>query len=224
MQLDETDTSLENTSGRDVHVIDKKVPVELNGTDKFVNIGVWFLFIVGGVVYTFKKNKARTYFKQLEQDIQQCASEIDNYMEQRVIILQNAAKLVDKAVDLDKDTFVQLAQARSGNAGAGKGGVDPDVQRNQLDAAMNRVSVVLESYPSTLQGHEAIAQAMQQNQVLQAQITAARTKYNNKVNLWNREITTLWAKKYVAAKEGYTTRIPFIASKEMKEKSREVLF
>ena len=28
----------------------------------------------------------------------------------------------------------------------------------------------------------------------------------------------------VAAKNGYTTRIPFIASKEVKEKAREVFF
>jgi LemA protein len=28
----------------------------------------------------------------------------------------------------------------------------------------------------------------------------------------------------VAAKEGYTTRVPFIASKEIKEKARDVFF
>lgn len=80
-QLDETDMSKVNTTGRDVHVIDQKQKVTLNGTDKFVNIGVWFLFIIGGVVYTFKKQHARTYFMQLEQKIQHDAATIDNYME-----------------------------------------------------------------------------------------------------------------------------------------------
>ena len=96
-QLDELDKSLENTEGLRVHVIEKKVPVELDGMDKFINIGVWFLFIIGGIVYMFKKAKAKTYFKQLEQKIQHDASTIDNYMVQRVTILKNA--LVEYFVD-----------------------------------------------------------------------------------------------------------------------------
>ncbi len=220
-QLDETDVSLENTAGRSVHVIDKKVPVELNSTDKAVNIGVWFIFIIGGIVYTFKKNHARSYFKQLEQKIQHDASTIDNYMTQRVVILQNTAKLVEKAISLDKETFVDVAKARNGISS------DSDVARNELqgklDVAQNSINVVLEKYPE-LKAHQEIQDALQQNTYLQQEITAAREVYNNAVAKWNTEIFTLWAKKYVAAKEGYTTRIPFIASKEIKEKSESVLF
>jgi LemA protein len=220
-QLDETDVTLENTAGRDVHVIDKKVPVELNGTDKFVNVGVWFLFIIGGVVYTVKKNHARSYFKQLEQKIQHDASTIDNYMAQRVSILQNTAKLLDKAIALDKETFVDVAKARAGSS------TDKDAARNELqgklDMAQNSIDVVLERYPD-LKAHQEIQDALQQNSYLQQEITAAREVYNNAVAKWNSEIFTLWAKKYVAAKEGYTTRIPFIASKEIKEKAEGVFF
>lgn len=219
-QLDETDESLENKAGRSVHVIDKKVPVELNGTDKFVNIGVWFLFIIGGVVYTFKKNKARSYFKQLEQKIQRDASTIDNYMTQRVVILQNTAKLVEKAIALDKETFVEVAKARSGQ-------VDQDAARNELqgklDSMQNNLNIVMERYPE-LKAHQEIQDALQQNRLLQQEITAARDNYNASVDKWNTEIFNLYAKKYVAAKEGYTTRIPFIASQEIKEKSESVLF
>lgn len=220
-QLDETDETLENKAGRSVHVIDKKVPVELNSTDKFVNIGVWFLFIIGGVVYTFKKNHARTYFKQLEQKIQHDASTIDNYMTQRVVILQNTAKLVEKAIALDKETFVDIARARSGQ------NRDADIARNELQTKLEgferNLNIVMERYPE-LKAHQEIQDALQQNNYLQQEITAAREVYNDAVQKWNSEIFTLWAKKYVAAKEGYTTRIPFIASKEIKEKSESVLF
>ncbi len=220
-QLDETDESLENKTGRAVHVIDKKVPVELNGTDKAVNVGLWFLLIIPGIVYTFKKNHARTYFKQLEQKIQHDASTIDNYMTQRVVILQNTAKLLEKAIDLDKETFVDIAKARSGQS------KDGDTARNELqgtlELAQHNINVVLEKYPD-LKAHQEIADAMQQNSYLQQEITAAREVYNNSVQKWNAEIFTLWAKKYVAAKEGYTTRIPFIASQEIKAKSESVLF
>lgn len=220
-QLDETDARLENKDGRSVHVIDKKVPVELNTTDKVVNVAVWFLFIIGGIAYTIKKNHARSYFKQLEQKIQHDASTIDNYMEQRVIILQNTAKLIDKAISLDKETFVDVAKARSSTSS------DNDLARNELqanlDTAQKSLNVVLERYPE-LKAHQEIQDALQQNSYLQQEITAAREIYNDSVAKWNTEIFTLWAKKYVAAKEGYTTRIPFIASKEIKDKSAGIFF
>ncbi len=54
---------------------------------------------------------------QLEQKLQQSASQIDNYLEQRVVVLQNTAKLVEKAVDLDKTVFTDIAKLRSGNTG-----------------------------------------------------------------------------------------------------------
>ena len=65
---------------------------------------------------------------------------------------------------------------------------------------------------------------MQQNAYLQQEITAAREQYNDSVQKWNTEIFQLWAKKYVAAQEGYTTRIPFIASTAVKDASRSVFF
>ena len=61
--------------------------------------------------------------------------------------------------------------------------------------------------------------AMQQNMYLQREITAARELYNDTVNEWNKDIFAWPTKKIVAAKNGYTTRIPFVASKEIKEKA-----
>jgi LemA protein len=75
-----------------------------------------------------------------------------------------------------------------------------------------------------LKAHAAIADAMQQNSYLQKEITAARALYNDTVNQWNRDIFDWPTKMIVAAKEGYTTRIPFTASAEVKERAREVFF
>jgi LemA protein len=220
-ELDETDSSLVNEKGQDVHVIAKQIKVELDGMDKFVNVGVWFIFIIGGLVYQFKKAHAKTYFQQLQQKLQHDASTIDNYMTQRVVILQNAAKLLDKAVNLDKETFVNIAKARSGVSD------NPDVARNelqtQLDAAQHSLNIVIEKYPE-LQSHQEIADVMQQNSYLQQEITAAREVYNDTVATWNAQIYTRWAKKNAAASMGYTTRIPFSASKEIKAQAESVLF
>ena len=220
-ELDETDVSTINTQGRDVHVIDKKVPVTLDGGDKVMNVLIWLLPpIIGGIVYFFRKTKARNYLQQLQQKIQHAASTIDNYQEQRVVILQNTAKLVDKAANLDKETFVEIAKMRSG-------GVSDDQARielaEKLGAAEKSINIALENYPE-LKGHAAIRDALQQNAYLQQEITAAREIYNDSVLRWNTEIFQQWAKKYVAAKAGYTTRIPFIASQAMKDASRGVFF
>ena len=85
------------------------------------------------------------------------------------------------------------------------------------------VRVAVENYPD-LAAHREIADAMQQNMYLQREITAARELYNDTVDQWNRDIFAWPTKKIVAAKNGYTTRIPFIASKEIKEQARAVFF
>ena len=220
-ELDELDTSLVNPNGQDVHVINKQLKVELDGADKFVNVGVWFLFIIGGLVYMFKKAHAKTYFQQLQQKLQHDASTIDNYMQQKVTILTNAAKLLEKSISVDKETFKDIALARQGLS------QNPDEARNQLQANLEgiekSINVVLEAYPE-LKSQQTIADVMQQNAYLQQEITAAREVYNNTVNKWNAEVYTRWAKKYVAAKSGYTTRIPFTASAEVKAKAEGVFF
>lgn len=218
-QLDELSTENIRAEGLDVNVIAKKLPVTVGVGSKIFEVLLWVLGIIPGVIFLFKKIKARTYFQQLQQKIQHNASQIDNYLEQRVIVLQNCARLVDKAVDLDKSTFENIAKYRSG--------ADVDEARNevstQLDAVSRSINIAFENYPD-LQAHTEIKDAMQQNMYLQREITAARELYNDTVNTWNREIFVWPTKQIVAAKEGYTTRIPFIASQEIKAKAREVFF
>lgn len=221
-ELDETDVSTINEAGRDVHVIDKKVAVKLDSGDKFINVFLWFLPlpIISGLIYFLRKTKARNYLQQLQQKIQHAASTIDNYQLQRVTILQNTAKLLEKAVDLDKSTFTEIARLRSGTVSSDEARLE---LAEKLNAAEKAINIAFENYPE-LKAHNEIRDAMQQNAYLQQEITAAREIYNDAVLRWNTEIFQQWAKKYVAAKAGYTTRIPFIASAEIKAQSQGVFF
>ena len=218
-QLDELNPEIRE-EGLDTNVIAKKIPVKIGGGSVVFEVLLWVLGIIPGVVFLFKKIKAKNYFQQLEQKIQRNASQIDNYLEQRVVVLQNCAKLLDKAIDLDKSTFENIAKYRSGAA------VD-DEGRNeiasQLDSVQKSVNIAFENYPD-LKAHKEIEDAMQQNMYLQREITAARELYNDTINAWNRDIFAWPTKMIVAARAGYTTRIPFIASKEIKEKARDVFF
>jgi LemA protein len=102
-----------------------------------------------------------------------------------------------------------------------------DASRNtmaaQIDTAFGRLFPQVEAYPE-LRAHQAIAQAMQQNDYLQREITAARALYNDTVTQWNTDLYSWPTKMIVAARSGYTTRIPFTASAEVKAKARTVFF
>ena len=218
--LDELDPTTVREEGLDTHVIAKKIPVKVGVGSTVFEVLLWVLGIIPGIVFLFMKIKAKNYFQQLEQKLQHNASQIDNYLEQRVMVLQNCAKLLDKAIDLDKSTFESIARYRSGMAITEDG-------RNQLASTLDnlstKVNVAFENYPD-LKAHREIEDAMQQNMYLQREITAARELYNDTVNAWNRDIFAWPTKQIVAAKEGYTTRIPFIASAEIKTQAKSVFF
>jgi len=167
------------------------------------------------------KTNARNYFQKLQQKLQADASQIDNYLEQRVQILQNVAPLLEKAINLDKDVMKSVAAFRGGRT------PNADTTRNevskQLDMTFARLFPQIEAYPE-LKAHSAIADAMQQNSYLQKEITAARAVYNDTVMQWNTDVFDWPTKMIVAAKQGYTTRIPFTASAETKERARSVFF
>ena len=219
-QLDELNPEIRE-EGLETNVIAKKIPVKVGVGSLIFQIALWVLGIIPGLIFTLMKVKAKNYFQQLEQKIQHNASQIDNYLEQRVIVLQNCARLLDKAIDLDKSTFETIAKYRSGNAS------EREAARSEmagtLDTLSRNVNIAFENYPD-LKAHNEIADAMKQNMYLQREITAARELYNDTVNAWNRDIFAWPTKMIVAAKNGYTTRIPFIASAEIKAQAKAVFF
>ncbi len=213
--LDEMDVM---TEGRDTGVIGKKVPVEKSVGAIVLEIALWIVGIIPGIIFEVIKAKRKSYFMGLEQKLQHDASQIDNYMEQRVMILQNCAKLLDKAIDLDKDVLINVAKYRSGAGDEAR-----NAAMTQIDNLGRSINVAFEKYPD-IKAHQEIADAMQQNSYLQKEITAAREVYNDTVNTWNREIFVWPINQMVCAKAGYTTRIPFAASAEVKAAARGVFF
>ena len=217
-ELDEL-TGPVNPEGRDVNVIQKQLPVKVGVGSVIFEVILWLLGIIPGVVFLIMKVKAKSYLLKLQQKLQHDASQIDNYLEQRVVILQNTAKLLEKSIDLDKSTFTEIAALRSG--------VSNDGERNnvaqEVDKLFAQVRIAMENYPE-LQAHKDIQEAMRQNSYLQKEITAARELYNDTVNQWNRDIYAWPTKMIVAARQGYTTRIPFTTTQEIKEQARGVFF
>lgn len=208
----------EVSEGQDVRVINKQLPVKVGVGTKIFEILMWVLLIIPGLVLLFKKIKAERVLSQLQQKIQHDASQIDNYLEQRVVILENLAALINKEMDFEKSTLESVVAYRAG--------INPD-QMNEaaqnIENANMKIQAVFERYP-TLQSISGVEKAMKDNDYLQREITAAREVYNDSVSQWNQLIYVWPTYKMVAAKKGYTTRIPFSTTNEIRKKAREVLF
>lgn len=218
-ELDEQNPVI-NEQGRDVNVIDKQLPIKVGVGSTIFEVLLWVLGIIPGLIFLLVKISAGNYLSRLQQKLQHDASQIDNYLEQRVTILKNVAALLNKSIDLDKSTFKEIAALRSGATGVADGNFEA---ANQIDRANGKLYAVMENYPD-LKAHNEIMSAMNQNSYLQKEITAAREVYNDTVNEWNHAVYRWPAKMIVAARRGYTTRVPFIASKEVKEQARDVFF
>lgn len=218
-ELDEM-TGPVNQEGRDVNVIEKQIPVKIGVGSVIFEFFLWFPFILPGLIFLFMKISARNYLRALQQKIQHNASQIDNYLEQRVQVLQNVVGIVEKAVELDKDVMKTVAGLRGGS---GPNEENRNELAGALDSAMGSIRVAFEAYPD-LKAHRALADALQQNSYLQREITAAREVYNDTVLRWNQDIFAWPTKMIVAARAGYTTRIPFTASREVKEQARSKFF
>ena len=101
----------------------------------------------------WRKKRTVSHFQALLQKINGLASEIDNYIDQQIDILNNVAPLVEKSIDLDKDVMKSVAAFR--------GGVDiTNENRNavagQVSAAYRALVPHVEAYPD-LKAH-AVAQ------------------------------------------------------------------
>ena len=244
-EIDEV-TGSTDPNGRDINVINKQIRVEVGNESRIFEIALWLVGTIPGiiilttdampvlqgvgvlaagflpgVIFQFMKISALAYLRRLQQKVQADASQIDNYLEQRVIILQNVVGLVEKSIELDKDVMKSVAAYRAGRLPTTDTGRNAASQ--ELDGIFSRVNVAFEAYPE-LRAQATLADAMRQNSYLQKEITAARTLYNDTVAMWNQEIFRWPTNQIVAARAGYTTRIPFIASAETKAEARGTFF
>ncbi|WP_425411714.1 hypothetical protein [Mycoplasma buteonis] len=112
-ELDELNGPV-NEAGRDINVINKQLPVTVGFQAKLFIFFLWFPFIIPGIIWIFQKIKAENYLKRIQQKIQHNASQVDNFIEQRVVILENAVSIVNKFIDLDKEVMMNVAKLRSG--------------------------------------------------------------------------------------------------------------
>jgi LemA protein len=243
--LDEV-TGPSDPAGQEIRVITKQLPATIGLGTVIFEISIWVvgilvafgiglaatrqvgfalviavLGVIPGLIFQLQKTQAAAYLRKLEQTIQEAASQVDILLEQRVRIMQNLASLVEKSIDLDKDVMKSVAAFRAGAPAAGDGA--RVATSSALEGILSQIRVAFEAYPQ-LQAQGNIAEAMRQNALNQKEITSASILYNDLVATWNRNIFDWPTRAIMATKAGYTTRIPFAASTELKETARGNFF
>ena len=172
------------------------------------------------LLFFWRKKTTASHFQALQQKINGLASEIDNYIDQQIDILNNVAPLVEKSIDLDKDIMKSVAAFRGG-VSITEG--NRNAVASEVNAAYRALVPHMEAYPD-LKAHAVIAEAMQKAEHLRKEITAARTLYNDRVTQWNREVFEWPIKRMVAAEEHYRTLVPFAIDPGRKEGAHQVFF
>lgn len=211
----------EVSQGRDARVINKQIPITVGKGSVFFEVLLWILGILPGLIFLIMKIKAKNRLDRLEQNIQSNASQIDNYLEQRVMILRSCASLVNKAVDLDKKVFADVAAYRAGSNPDAN--IAREMRAGEVESMSRSLNLAFEQYPE-LQAHQSIQEAMRQNSYLQREITAARDLYNDAVFVWNGLVNQWPTYKIVAAKNKMSTRVPFSTTNEIRQQAREDFF
>lgn len=184
------------------------VTVTVGPGAKAFELALWLMCILPGLIFKFCKLSAENHFHSLTQKIDQYNSQVQNYLEQRAVILKNCSKLVDRAEALDRETYERIAQYRAGQPLTGEGMTQLN---SALDTLSRSIQLTVEAYPD-LHAHQELQEAMRQNLYLQKEVTAARDLYNNAVFAWNRDIFQWITYRIVAAEHGYSTK-PFFETK-----------
>lgn len=196
---------------------EKKTP-EIGGGTKAFQVIMWCLLLIPGMVLAAKKKKAEAHLMALEQKINHDASQIDNYLEQRVIILENLSALINKEMAFEKDALNTIAGYKQGISAD-----NLSAAADNISDAEGKIKSVFDDHPELL-SNAGIMKAMRDNDYLQREITAAREVYNDAINEWNATIFKWPSYAIVAAKKKYCTKIPFTTSREIRSKARSVMF
>lgn len=136
-----------------------------------------FLAIVGysiGMYNTFRVG---------QQDIQTQFSNIKTEYQRRVDMFFNLVQAVKSYKNFEKETYVQVAAARTGLSSGSK--VEQMKKMNQLNQLFQKLMVVIERYPN-LKANEQHNKLMDEVRITEDRINVARTDYNEIVGDYNK--------------------------------------
>ena len=137
---------------------------------------IFLLFVVwvGGVYNSLVK---------IDQDVKQGWAQVENQLQRRYDLIPNLVETVKGYAAHEKETFENIAQARSAWAGA-QNAEQKVAAANQMESTLSKLMLVVENYPQ-LKASENFKALQDELAGTENRIAVERMRYNEKVQKYN---------------------------------------
>lgn len=126
---------------------------------------------------------------QLNQQVEQAWADVETQYQRRFDLIPNLVAATKGFLAQERAVFDTIAQARTRYAGAPRGSTDRVQAANQLESALARLLVIVESYP-VLRSSEVVQRLMADLSATENDVAAARRVYNQAVQQYNATVKT----------------------------------
>lgn len=155
---------------------------------KGISKGWIFLGVVLAVLFVGGGSLIGSYNQlvNMDEDVRSAYAQVDTIMQRRADLIPNAAKTAGAIATYEKDTFTQLAEARSGVSNASSPSELAEANE-ELNKAVTQLNVVVENYPE-LKANQNFIMLQDQLEGSENRVSTERKNYNDTVSLYNRKI------------------------------------
>jgi LemA protein len=166
--------------------------------------------VVSGILLLFILILTSSYNGLVDRELKvdQSVADLDVQLQRRFDLIPNLVKSVEGALEQEREIIGKVTEARTKYAGAGSGD-DRVAAAGELEGALSRLLVVVESYPqvASLQN---VRDLQVQLEGTENRVAQARRTYNESVTDFNRAIRR-FPRSIVAGIFGFEKRVLFEA-------------
>ena len=191
----------------------------MSNSSKKILIVVAAILVVAFAVYRFFVGNYNSIVGY-DESVEAAWAQVQNQYQRRVDLIPNLGSTVKGYASHEKDTFVQVTQARAAAESMAGAGVPKDAAemekiqaaQNSLTAGVRNLLVVAENYPE-LKADQNFLALQDQLEGTENRIAVARQDYNKAVQKYNTFIRR-FPQSLVANQHGFEKRPQFAASQE----------
>lgn len=191
----------------------------MSNSSKKILIVVAAILVVAFAVYRFFVGNYNSIVGY-DESVEAAWAQVQNQYQRRVDLIPNLVSTVKGYASHEKDTFVQVTQARAAAESMAGAGVPKDAAemekiqaaQNSLTAGVRNLLVVAENYPE-LKADQNFLALQDQLEGTENRIAVARQDYNKAVQKYNTFIRR-FPQSVVANQHGFEKRPQFAASQE----------
>ncbi len=191
----------------------------MSNSSKKILIVVAAILVVAFAAYRFFVGNYNSIVGY-DESVEAAWAQVQNQYQRRVDLIPNLVSTVKGYASHEKDTFVQVTQARAAAESMAGAGVPKDAAemekiqaaQNSLTAGVRNLLVIAENYPE-LKADQNFLALQDQLEGTENRIAVARQDYNKAVQKYNTFIRR-FPQSVVANQHGFEKRPQFAASQE----------